>query len=610
MITVPLVDEVLEELGSTPEQLEARSAVAPARAHRLRVRGLMGIGIGIVVTALAIAATAAWHWVFALVLAAGLVILGAGTVGLAASVRLTRRGSGLAGRELLTAYLSALARRVDVLNPKAGPTELTAAHQSEAAAASLAAAQESGLFPRARAVSVDDVLTGTALGTPFSIRELAVSVDAPYLGGAAHRTTAFDGLLTTITVPVAMPGQLWILGRHRGPALDGPAPATGQFSVSETPGAAAGVPVREVPAPGGRFAELFEVRATDPGAAAILVPELCDRLVALAEDAATDDIALRLGASTISCAIADDKDMFEAPEAEDLLAQVASLHEDLALCLRLVDLLARTADLVPSAIAGQDRGMDTAAVETATGPSASPLIIGHRGAASLEPENTLRSFRRALADGADGIECDVHLSADGQIVVMHDETLDRTADAASPLREGALAELDRAALDTVVLGDGEGVPALTETLDVLEEVRSTGEGASPQIYVEVKAPAAAEAVGAMVADRTGVTVISFHPDALAALRRTSPGTPIGYIVHEADDAVFETAAQLDADALSIDIRHLGPEAVERAHAAGMIVNTWTVNTAEQLRRAVDSGADTVSSDDPGWARQELARIRP
>ena len=72
---------------------------------------------------------------------------------------------------------------------------------------------------------------------------------------------------------------------------------------------------------------------------------------------------------------------------------------------------------------------------------AQPLVVGHRGAAHLAPENTLSSFRRALADGADLLECDVHLSRDGQVIVMHDETIDRTAGPDSPLRTGAIASL-------------------------------------------------------------------------------------------------------------------------------------------------------------------------
>src|SRR5690625_6841998 len=69
-----------------------------------------------------------------------------------------------------------------------------------------------------------------------------------------------------------------------------------------------------------------------------------------------------------------------------------------------------------------------------------PQLVGHRGAAEVEPENTIRSFRRGVVDGSAWLECDVHLSADGHDVIIHDATIDRTAQADSPLRTGSVAE--------------------------------------------------------------------------------------------------------------------------------------------------------------------------
>src|SRR5699024_4718547 len=105
---------------------------------------------------------------------------------------------------------------------------------------------------------------------------------------------------------------------------------------------------------------------------------------------------------------------------------------------------------------------------THTRPSAPqrPGIVGHRGASAHAPENTLAAFRRGLEDGAQLLECDVHLSADGEVVVMHDETIDRTAAADSPLRTGAIGELTRAQLDAVLLADGERAPAPAEPLEL------------------------------------------------------------------------------------------------------------------------------------------------
>src|SRR5690625_5481019 len=87
-------------------------------------------------------------------------------------------------------------------------------------------------------------------------------------------------------------------------------------------------------------------------------------------------------------------------------------------------------------------------------------IVGHRGAALVEPENTLASFHRAVADGADILECDVHLSADDQLAVIHDKTIDRTAAEDSPRRTGAIADLTRRVLGEVRLVGGGSVRAL------------------------------------------------------------------------------------------------------------------------------------------------------
>ena len=114
-----------------------------------------------------------------------------------------------------------------------------------------------------------------------------------------------------------------------------------------------------------------------------------------------------------------------------------------------------------------------------------PLIVGHRGAADLAPENTLKAFRRGLEAGADMLECDVHLSADGKDVIIHDATLDRTAQEDSPLRTGAVAELTRAELDQVLVGEGEHIPTLTEVLDLAAALPHDPSRHAP-VLVEIK----------------------------------------------------------------------------------------------------------------------------
>ena len=232
-------------------------------------------------------------------------------------------------------------------------------------------------------------------------------------------------------------------------------------------------------------------------------------------------------------------------------------------------------------------------------------MVGHRGAPAHAPENTLAGFRRAIEDGAQLLECDVHLSADGQVVVMHDETIDRTAAADSPLRTGAIGGLTRAELDTVVLEGGERVPSLAELLEMT----------TVPVFIEVKVADAGEAVAALLAQlpadspARASTVISFHAQALEAIRRGSPDTPVSYLVGQVTEEAVRTAVGLGAAGIGPAIDGLCLRAARAVHEAGLRLNPWTVNRPEQLAVALACGADTITTDDPAWVLRELGAVR-
>ena len=232
---------------------------------------------------------------------------------------------------------------------------------------------------------------------------------------------------------------------------------------------------------------------------------------------------------------------------------------------------------------------------------ARPVIVGHRGASAHAPENTLAAFRRAIEDGAQLLECDVHLSADGEVIVMHDETIDRTAAADSPLRSGAIGDLTRAELDTVVLEGGEHVPSLSALLEMT----------AVPLFIEVKAPAAAAAVAALLQElpaeqpAAGSTVISFHAEALAEIRRGAPATPVSYLVRAVDEEVLRVAGELGASGVGPGIDGLSLGAARAVREAGLRLNPWTVNSAAQLEVALACGVDTITTDDPAWLQREL-----
>lgn len=238
--------------------------------------------------------------------------------------------------------------------------------------------------------------------------------------------------------------------------------------------------------------------------------------------------------------------------------------------------------------------------EQPTSSAQRPAIVGHRGASAHAPENTLAAFRRGIEDGAQLLECDVHLSADGQVVVMHDETIDRTAAADSPLRTGAIGDLTRAELDTVLLEDGEKVPSLKELLEMT----------TVPVFIEVKIVAAAKAVAEQLralpagSPAAASTVISFHADALAEIRRTTD-TPVSYLVEQVGEKELATARELGAAGIGPSVKGLSLRAAEAAREAGLAVNPWTINSPEQLDVALACGVATVTTDDPAWVQHEL-----
>jgi glycerophosphoryl diester phosphodiesterase len=216
-------------------------------------------------------------------------------------------------------------------------------------------------------------------------------------------------------------------------------------------------------------------------------------------------------------------------------------------------------------------------------------IIGHRGAMGVEPENTLRSFRRAERDGAHALELDVRLSADGRLVVMHDAAVDRTTDGSGELAGMTLAELKR--LDA---GGGARVPAFAEVLEAV----------SLPIQTEVKAVEAFPVLARLVRERPELTggriiVSSFHREVLVAARAALPEVPRGLILHRAEEDMVDQARELGADWICPGMDGLTREAVQKCREAGLRVDAWPGNSPEAVRRAVEVGADAVTTNYPG-----------
>ncbi|MFE9396955.1 glycerophosphodiester phosphodiesterase [Streptomyces flavidovirens] len=214
------------------------------------------------------------------------------------------------------------------------------------------------------------------------------------------------------------------------------------------------------------------------------------------------------------------------------------------------------------------------------------LTIGHRGVMGVEPENTLRSFVRAEQAGMDAIELDLHLSKDGALVVMHDAEVDRTTDG-----RGAIADLTLAELRGLDAGQGERVPLFEEVLDTVK---------SP-LQAEIKDAAAARALAEVMhrRDLAGrVEVSSFHDEAVAEIASLVPGVRTVLIASRYGNDVVDRAEAVGAAALALNIRRLTLETVERAHAAGLRVIGWVVNTQDHLRLVRALELDGATTDYP------------
>ncbi|MFD4762880.1 glycerophosphodiester phosphodiesterase family protein [Streptomyces sp. NBC_00846] len=218
------------------------------------------------------------------------------------------------------------------------------------------------------------------------------------------------------------------------------------------------------------------------------------------------------------------------------------------------------------------------------------LTIGHRGVMGVEPENTLRSFVHAERAGMDAIELDLHLSKDGALAVMHDADVDRTTDGSGPIAEKTLSELRE--LDA---GQGERVPVFEEVLDAVR---------SP-VQAEIKDLAAARAL-AEVMQRRGlvdrVEVSSFHDEAVAEIAQLVPGVRTVLIASRWRGDVVERAKTVGAATLALNIRRLTLEVVEQAHAEGLKVIGWVVNTQDHLRLVRALRLDGATTDYPDIRR--------
>jgi glycerophosphoryl diester phosphodiesterase len=213
-------------------------------------------------------------------------------------------------------------------------------------------------------------------------------------------------------------------------------------------------------------------------------------------------------------------------------------------------------------------------------------LIAHRGFRSTYPENTLHAIEAAAAV-ADEIEIDVRRCGSGELVVIHDETVDRVSDGHGPVAEHTRGDLE--ALD--VLGTGEGVPTLEEALRAVPEYVG--------VNVELKERGTeADALELIGAHHPQAIVSSFSREVLADCRGIDPTVPRAYIVDEAAAEGIEIAIDLDCEYLHPSMEICSDRIVSDAHRAGMSVTAWTVDSSDAAETLARTGVDGVIADRP------------
>lgn len=239
---------------------------------------------------------------------------------------------------------------------------------------------------------------------------------------------------------------------------------------------------------------------------------------------------------------------------------------------------------------------------------ARPLVVAHRGNSSVAPQNTLAAFESAWRAGADSIEIDVQLTADGKVVVIHDDTVDATTSGT-----GALAGLDL--VDVRALDAGSWFAAayagqLVPTFGQVVELLLARPGMA--LLLEVKGSWTVDQVRRLteplreagLTDR--VVAQSFWPETVAALRDADPGLRRGLLVASLEDDLLARCAELEV----VTCNPLGtllaedPGVVGRLHDAGVQVTVWTLNEPGQWAEALRLGVDGIITDRPdrlvGW----------
>ncbi|CBW26231.1 putative phosphodiesterase [Halobacteriovorax marinus SJ] len=217
------------------------------------------------------------------------------------------------------------------------------------------------------------------------------------------------------------------------------------------------------------------------------------------------------------------------------------------------------------------------------------LMLGHRGAKGERPENTIDGITYALNLGLKAIEIDIHLSADNRLVVIHDDTVDRTTNAS-----GAVAKMDSEQLRALDAGNGEKIPFLEEVVDLLDQYSFT-------LFIEVKSSGCEKLLVKLIQEREihhKVIVKSFNHRIVKKVKEIDAKIRTACLVYGLPVNAVNMIENARADGISISVATVDQALVELCHHHNYKVTVWNVNKKEDLSAYTQMGVDYIGTDFP------------
>jgi len=249
-------------------------------------------------------------------------------------------------------------------------------------------------------------------------------------------------------------------------------------------------------------------------------------------------------------------------------------------------------------------------------PKLLPLIVAHRGSSAIAPENTLAAFHHAMTDGADAIELDVHLSKDHEVVVIHDDRLERTTNGSGKVRDRTLEDLKKlsAGLWFHKRFSSEKIPTLGEVLDLVEGKL----GINIEVKVERSPDRRLDIVKRCLdviheyrASRF-VMISSFHHPAVRQVNLHDPNIATGVLYHPLRNfrrSARALVAASHADFFIANKSAIRKRMVEEVHKSGFRAGAYSINTRKSLERMQNMNVDCIFSDNPAVVLALLHRER-